>query len=98
MGIALRCLDSPIIVEYKVTEQGYRPKQQEELPLKAFGQLLHLATEGSPPCRLMAKLALRILVSGLRYAHAKRAVYMRGLEDGGMQVLEVGRGKAKGRQ
>ena len=98
LGLFLIPLDSPLVVQFAQAIPGHFVEQQDALPLVIWGQLLrHAADATRPSRRICALLIIRVIISGLRYAHAMRARRVRKESDERMEAWYIDKGKTAAR-
>jgi hypothetical protein len=98
LGLYLIPLDSPLVLQFAQATPGHYTEQQDALPMLVWSQLLlHAADASRPSRRICALLVIRVIVSGLRYAHAMRARRVRRDSDERMEVWYIDKGKTAAR-
>ena len=91
-------LDAEVVAHYRHPQAGHAAEQQKPLHLQAFAKLISILEDSAAPWRrCAAALALRVLLSGLRFAHVRRASREHESCTPRTEVWKVSRGKQKGR-
>ena len=97
LGFSKMPLASPIVEQFGQPTAGHLTVPRSALPLKVWAHLIKLGGDGNMTVRIAAGLVLRVVASGLRFAHATRATLVADMCTPRMQVWHIAKGKSGNR-